>query len=169
MGSRWDYDRDVVTITFDAAAVTRDALKTVIEERGYTVEPASPGGAAGLGLTKAPIDEQSPEFVRKAFAAAAAAGRVLLVDFGAPWCTACERLERETLQNGDVRAALKDAQLVHVDLDEHPKLGKAFGVSSIPDVFFVAPDGKILDRVRDFESPAAFLTRLRRAVAAAGG
>ena len=49
-----------------------------------------------------------------------------------------------------------------MDLDEHKEVGKAFRVGAIPDVFFVAPDGRIVDRLREFESPDVFKVRLNR-------
>ena len=55
---------------------------------------------------------------------------------------------------------MEQAQVVFVDLDVYPKLGEAFAVESVPDVFLIDRNGFIVDRVRDFEPPAAFAKRV---------
>lgn len=100
--------------------------------------------------------------MREARDAARQAGQLLVVHFTASWCVACKKLKKKTLESDAVRPMWKKARLVYVDLDEHPDVGKAFQVGAIPDVFFVAPDGRIVDRLRKFEGPDAFRDRLRR-------
>ena len=61
----------------------------------------------------------------------------------------------------DVAKLLRDIEVVFVDLDKHPELAGAYGVVSVPDVFFVDKAGVITDRLRKFESAADFERRLK--------
>lgn len=56
---------------------------------------------------------------------------------------------------------LDHVELIYVDLDAHPDLGTAYGVVSVPSVFFIDPEGFVVDQLLDFESPTPFLARLK--------
>ena len=113
-------------------------------------------------LTKAPVPEDAPAFFTAAFERARKSNRPLVVDFWATWCAPCVKLKQETLGNQAVAKALTEFEVVYVDLEHHPSLAKAYGVSTVPDVFLVDREGFVYDRLRKFEAAAAFLPRLRR-------
>lgn len=70
------------------------------------------------------------------------ADKPVLVDFGAPWCVFCRRLEpaieRVSLLYSD------KIKFVRVDTDESPEIARKYGVEGIP-VLFIFKDGKVLD------------------------
>ena len=165
MKTTWNYDADVVTVTFDPGAIKGADLKQAILDLGYAV--ATPSVEAGeTRLTRAPIDDATPVFLRREFEASRRAGKLLVVHFTATWCAACKKLKTRTLRSDALAPLWKRATLVDVDLDAHPEVGGAFGVGAVPDVFFVAPDGRIVDRLRAFEPPEAFGARMRRLLSA---
>lgn len=92
------------------------------------------------------------------------ARKPILVDFWAPWCAPCLRLKRETLDSPALAALLEKFEVVAVDLDETPALGKFYRVSSIPYVLFVDPKGNVVDRLLGFEPPEQFEMRLKKAL-----
>lgn len=110
---------------------------------------------------KAPQPTDVPGFFREALTRAKEHKKPLVIDFSATWCVPCQRLKRETLADPKVANALGEVELVLVDLDRYPQLAEAYGVSSIPDVFFIDQDGWIIDRLRKFEAAGPFLTRVR--------
>jgi len=59
-----------------------------------------------------------------------------------------------------VARALEGVEIIFVDLDQHPELAEAYGVTSIPDVFFVDRAGNVTDRLMTFEEPGPFLERV---------
>ena len=110
------------------------------------------------------VPPDAPAFLREAVERARKAGKPLVVDFWAPWCVPCLRLKRETFEKASLAALLEKFEVIAVDLDEAPALGKFYGVSSIPYVLFVDSKGKVVDRLLGFEPPEAFEVRLRKAL-----
>ena len=110
------------------------------------------------------VPEDAPAFFREAVDRASKAGKPLLVDFWATWCAPCKKLKSETLESASLAPLLEKFEVIAVDLDQVPALGKFFGISSIPYVLFVDSKGRIVDRLLGFEPPAAFEVRLRKAL-----
>ena len=108
------------------------------------------------------VPHDAPKFFRDAFANARANKRLLIVDFWASWCGPCLRLKKETFEAENVVKLLDGIEVVFVDLDEHPALGQANRVDAVPDVFLIDRDGFVVDRLRNFEPPAAFAERLKQ-------
>ncbi len=155
----------MVTITYDAHMTSPEKLAAVIAALEYRVtevpvqEAESPKGFSPF---PAPLLGDAPEAFAEPFRAARAAGTPILIDFWATWCAPCVQLKEQTLADPAVLAELDGVAVILVNLDEHPELAKAYGVSSIPDVFFVDAGGGIVDRLRAFEEPQPFLERIQR-------
>ena len=102
-------------------------------------------------------------------AAAAAAGRPVMLDFSADWCVACKELEHDTYSDGQVQAALSNAVLLQADVTandaDDQALFKRFGIYGPPSVMFFGSDGqeRTADRVVGYLAPADFLKRVQSA------
>ncbi len=57
------------------------------------------------------------------------AGHPVIVEFSAPWCGYCRRLN-PVLERMDGQPGIP--QIVKVDIDEQPKLAERFGIEVIP-------------------------------------
>lgn len=78
-----------------------------------------------------------------ALAGARAAGRPVVVDFTADWCTTCKDFERSVLTDAGIRARLADVTLVRADMTDYDAaaqaLMKRYQVVGPPTLFLVDP------------------------------
>ena len=125
-------------------------------------------GAYGLALLAgvalggrdplAPIPQLAPEVKRLEFrsiksvadldreiAAAAAAGRPVMLDFYADWCVSCKEMERYTFTDPAVHAALEGAVLLKADVTANDEADQAllrrFEIFGPPTIAFWGSDG----------------------------
>ena len=83
---------------------------------------------------------------------------LILVDFGAPWCTPCLMMEpvlEELAQRGDTPAIAK------VNVDENSALAAQFDVQGIP-LLILLKDGDEVDRFVGFQSADELSDALRK-------
>lgn len=83
-----------------------------------------------------------------AIARAGEEGKPLMVDVGAEWCSACDRLDETVFSRTDVAEAAEAFVPVRVDGDARGDLVASFQVTGYPTIIFLAPDGSELGRVR---------------------
>lgn len=152
-----------MTIAYDPTATSPTQLADVIRSLDYGVDevPVAVAAREPSETFVAPLPDGAPPSFAEAFRSARADGKPILIDFWADWCAPCIQL-KTTLADPKVAKALEGVEVIFVDLDEHPGLAKAYGVASVPDVFFVDGGGRVTDRLRSFEEPEKFLIRLAR-------
>ena len=78
-------------------------------------------------------------------AAAAAAGRPVMLDFYADWCVSCKEMERYTFTDEAVKRSLAGAVLLKADVTANDAADQAllqrFGIFGPPTIAFWSPDG----------------------------
>ena len=101
---------------------------------------------------------------------ARAAGKGVVVDFSADWCTSCREMERYTFTDPAVQAALSNtvllrADVTHNDADDQALL-KHFGIFGPPTIAFYGSDGQERPtlRVVGYMKADAFAARSRAAL-----
>ncbi|MFO1426359.1 MAG: protein-disulfide reductase DsbD [Steroidobacteraceae bacterium] len=106
-------------------------------------------------------------------AAAAAAGRPVMLDFYADWCVSCKEMEKYTFTDAAVRKALERAVLLQADVtandEQDQALLKRFGIFGPPTIAFYGPEGSERGnfRVVGFMKAGEFATLAASATAAA--
>ncbi len=65
--------------------------------------------------------------------------KVTVLDFNATWCGPCQKLHPVF---DAMSAKYTNVEFVSIDVDENPQTAELFGVSSIPQVTIIAPDGR---------------------------
>ncbi len=108
--------------------------------------------------------------------AAQQAGQPVMLDFYADWCIPCQELELFTFTDERVVDLTQSFVRLKVDLTnyespEAEQVRERFGVSGVPTVIFLGPDGSEVPRTRvvGFVRADEFLTRVERTRQAAGG
>jgi thiol:disulfide interchange protein DsbD len=99
---------------------------------------------------------------------AAAAGKAVMIDFTAEWCTGCKELDAHTFP--DPRVAAEAERFVAVKLDATEPddamnlLFGRYGVLGLPTVVFIDPHGRVLEqpRVTGFTPPDRFLALMQQ-------
>jgi thiol:disulfide interchange protein DsbD len=112
---------------------------------------------------------KSLDDLNKRVATAAAAGRPVMLDFYADWCTSCKEMERYTFSDKTVQAALSTAVLLHADVTKNDSVDQEllqhFGIFGPPTIAFYGPDGEERRnfRVVGYMSAPEFATLASRA------
>jgi thioredoxin-like negative regulator of GroEL len=86
-------------------------------------------------------------------------GRPLMVDFWAPWCGWCNRLDKTTYADPEVVRLADGFIPVKVNTEGEPHeaaVALRYDVSSVPTIAFISPAGNVIHRVRGFEGPGRF-------------
>jgi thiol:disulfide interchange protein DsbD len=129
----------------------------------------------GVGLraeTSSPV--QWASYSASTVEAARAAGKPVIIDFGADWCVACRELDENTFSDARVAEEFKQFAALKADMthDSDPRvlaLQKQYGVLGLPTVVFLGPDGQERRDLRQtgFVPPDAFLQLMKRAASSA--
>jgi thioredoxin len=114
------------------------------------VEKPAPPVTAGNGSTLGDAKPASRRQIRwaKSWDAALKESRrtntPIMVDFYATWCGPCKMLAEEIYTNDAVIEQSQKWIAVKIDVDKNQKLADKYGVSGLPTVGFLKPDGKVI-------------------------
>jgi thiol:disulfide interchange protein len=160
-------ERDEFVITYDETKATPKTLLATIRNAGYTAQIVTgkdKGGAAETAPAELP---QGFALLDEALMQAKRERKPIVLDFSAEWCAPCKRMEKTTFADAMVKELLERCIFVRIDVDQHEELTQRLGVVGLPDIRFVLPDGKVFQKLRDYQFPdtfAADLARLLQAV-----
>jgi thioredoxin-like negative regulator of GroEL len=128
--------------------------------------------AATQGATPAPPRIRWEKNFEEALKKAQRAGKPLIVDFWADWCTWCERLDQNTYADPLVVEKAQEFVPVKVNTEGSRKevdVAVRYHVGPLPTIVFLSPLGRQLGRVNGFQGPGPFprtldevLSRARR-------
>jgi thiol:disulfide interchange protein DsbD len=133
-----------VILLIGVAAGSTDPLQPL-----STLRAANTGGSGVAAPKESALafdTIKSVDELNKQVAAATAAGRPVMLDFYADWCTSCKEMERYTFTDKSVQAALSNAVLLQADVTNNDENAKAllqqFGVLGPPTIAFYGSDGQ---------------------------
>ena len=95
---------------------------------------------------------KSDKDLQNEIAAAKAAGKYIMLDFYADWCTYCKQFEDYVFTNKEVQLLLKDFVLLQADVTANDELDQALNkytsVQAPPAILFFSKDGKEIRNYR---------------------
>jgi thiol:disulfide interchange protein DsbD len=156
-----------IILLIGVAAGSNDPLQPLSTLRASNAGGASASGAKESALAFETI--KSVDDLTRRVAAATAAGRPVMLDFYADWCTSCKEMERYTFSDKTVQAALSNAVLLHADVTRNDptdqQLLQHFGIFGPPTIAFYGPEGEERRnfRVVGYMKAAEFAALARRA------
>jgi len=101
---------------------------------------------------------------------AQAENRPVILDFTADWCAACKELEHYTYTDPAVIECAADFVPIMIDgtrsTPEFEGLKDRYGFRGLPAVYFICPDGSVVDELtlKGFEPADRFLTKMNQAL-----
>lgn len=93
----------------------------------------------------------------KAAREAALTGKPMLMQITAPWCTYCVKMNVETFTDPQTAKHVNGCFIpFKIDADLHAELVEAIGIESLPTTVIIAPDFKILKRIKGYQNPVSY-------------
>lgn len=157
-------DRDEFLVTFDSAKTTEARLVAIVKRTGYTAQVVKERNKAAELMTKLEKLPTGFALLDESLAKAKAENKLLVLDFSAEWCLPCRRMEKTTLVDRLVVELLKQVVFVRLDTDQHPDIAQQLGVVGLPDIRFVAPDGRMLRQLRGFQEAESFAVAIEQTI-----
>lgn len=77
---------------------------------------------------------------------AIATNKLIFVDFTAPWCAPCRKMEREAFSDPEISALMQNYVLLKVDFDNNMSMRSRYGVKGIPYAFIIDSQGEIVNK-----------------------
>jgi thioredoxin-related protein len=94
----------------------------------------------------------------EAQAQAAAANKLVMLDFSTEWCVYCKKLDADTWPDSAVQTWLKNNVVaIKLDGDQEQHLVKRYGIRGYPTIVFLKPDGSVAGKIVGYRPPEKFL------------
>ena len=122
------------------------------------------GGAAGCASECAESQVGWVYSLDEALSRAQSNNKLVMIDFYANWCPPCKDMDCKTYSDDELGAFVNENFVpLKVNVDKSNVDGP-YGISSIPQVVFLSPDGTEIDkglRIVGYVPPDSFQSRLR--------
>ena len=103
----------------------------------------------------APINWHS--WNEEAFEKAKQHNKIIFLDVGTEWCSACNQMQHETYEDSDIQNFINDNFIaIHVDAEAEPDLGERYGFWGWPALIFISPQGDHVGFHRGFRPADIF-------------
>ena len=89
-------------------------------------------------------------------------GKRIYINFHADWCVYCKVMEKETFRNPAVISYLNKYFIsIKVDTEKETKTTYKYGVSALPDNWYLFKNGEIIGRRKGYIPPDMFMKILK--------
>ena len=134
-------------------AISCAAMLAVLTLLVFLVFSGERSGSGGSSAAPIAWGENYEEAVERA----GEDGKLVLMEFFAEWCGACEAMERTTFADDRVRDAVGAFVPLKVDVDKQPHIAQLYGIESLPTTVIVEPSGEPVAGVVGYMQSEDFL------------
>jgi len=151
-------ERDLFLVRYDPARVQPDRFLDEIRALGFrprllTEKEATAPRASEPAPGPAPL-------IDALLAQARREKKPLVLEFSGAFCAACTLLEKETLDDARVQAALRKVIFHKLLVEKHREAARRFKIAAIPQLRFLAPDGTLVRKDKGVISVETMLDHL---------
>ena len=153
-------DRDEFVVSYDTTKVGIKRLLATVKQSGFTAQVMT-----AASQPAAPIITHLPTglaLLDEAMAKAKAENKPIVLELSAEWCAPCRRMERLTWPAAKVQTLLAQTIFLKIDTDQEVALAQQLGVTGLPDIRLVWPDGTIVRQLRNFQTVASLTRELEQ-------
>jgi len=97
--------------------------------------------------------------------AATTSGKPVMIDFYADWCGWCKKLDKDVYTDPEVIKAAKNFVAVKVNSDVNQKDAQKYGVTGLPTIVFLKPNGDIAQTIVGYRPSQEFLKVMNEVLA----
>lgn len=154
--------RRAPVLTSDDIGSVREAVRLPPDDDVQPAEPKKPEAARG------PITWHRD--LRRAFEAANADGKLIIVDVYTDWCGWCKKMDQTIYSSPTIAALSRQQAFVKVNAEDGGQgqnFAEQMGVTSYPTTIILDSQGRVLNSARGYiASPQAFVKLVQEAQAA---
>ncbi len=150
--------------TFGFSILVAAALLSLLAANGYAGKSWHPGRHGAAIKWTYSLDE--------GLAKAKKQSKPVMIDFMAVWCQPCKAMEDSTFSNRGVVRRAGDFVPVRIDIDKqrdvaakYNGLARKYGGIGIPNILFLAADGKKLKHIVGYYGPGQLIAAMDSALA----
>lgn len=88
--------------------------------------------------------------------------KLILVDFWANWCGPCKMMDDESWSSQEVKVLMNNFIPVKIDVDNNQSFAQKYNVESIPYVFIMDANGKIIHQEMSYMTKVQLITLLKK-------
>lgn len=88
--------------------------------------------------------------------------KFMIVDFWATWCGPCKKMDSDSWSNAEVNELLEGYVKVKIDIDSDKELARQYGIESIPNMFIMDGNGKVVYSFMGYHDAAKLKKELEK-------
>ena len=93
---------------------------------------------------------------------ALASNKLIFVDFTASWCGPCKMMDANVWSKEDVQMQMKNYVTVQIDIDINKDIANSYNIRSIPNLFILDPNGKIVENNMGYRDDKFMISWLKK-------